>query len=66
MVNRFKEQREKRNISIELLAEKSGVPVEKIIEIEPPGFVIDDLSANMAADIAIALGCLLADLIYED
>ncbi|MBQ2823108.1 MAG: helix-turn-helix transcriptional regulator [Oscillospiraceae bacterium] len=65
MVNRFKEQREKRNISIERLSEKSGVPVEKIIEIESPGFIIEDLSANTAADIAIALGCLLADLIYE-
>ena len=66
MVNRFKEQREKRNISIEQLAEESGVPIEKIIEIESPDFFIEDLSANTAADIAIALGCLLSDLIYED
>jgi len=64
MVNRFMEQRQKRNISIEDLSVKTGICADELNEIESAGDDINEVSAVKAAKIAIALECMLSDLIY--
>ena len=66
MVNRFREQREKRNMTIEQLSELSGIAVEEIRKIELNSFKVEEMSEIKAAHIAKALGCMPSELIYAD
>ena len=66
MVNRFREQRVKHNMSIEMLSEKSGVSADEITAIENSTDDFDEVSAVKTALIAEAIGCLPSELIYGD
>ena len=66
MVNRFAEQRSKRDMTIEELSEKSGISQNELIRIENQDFNVEEMSALKAARIAKALGCYIKDLIYLD
>ena len=65
MMNRFKEQRMRHNISIEKLSQMSGIAVDEIIAIEENKDV-GEVSAVKTAYIAEAIGCLPSELIYGD
>lgn len=66
MVNRFREQRMKHNMSIETLSEMSGIAVDEIRTIENNTDEIGEISAVKTAYIAQAIGCLPSELIYRD
>ena len=65
MMNRFKEQRMRHNISIEKLSQMSGIAVDEIIAIEENKDV-GEVSAVKTAYIAEAIGCLPSELIYRN
>lgn len=66
MINRFKEQREKHGVTLDELAERTGVSVKELEEIESTDYPVGELSGFTAAHIAESLGCLISELIYPE